>query len=192
MRVTDDRYNRDRLRLEIALRLIGHEARTQTIRRWTGLSDDRIRKLVRSYIRPGAGVRRHRGKSPQQVRFFLRGGSDDAHALAAMLLLFGVLPPRPAAARTSDGAPSPLPSLARGRQLCEAYEIYRRVVPQARIDFEHAVFLAIALHAADEIRLQWCHSCDAANIAEHSAVRLPPCRACGAALRDTATMRPDH
>ena len=137
MRVTDDRYNRERLRLETALRLIGHEARTQTIRRWTGLSDDRIRKLVRSYIRPGAGVRRHRGKSPQQVRFFLRGGSDDAHALAAMLLLFGVLPPRPAAARTSDGAPSPLPSLARGRQLCEAYEIYRRVVPQARIDFEH-------------------------------------------------------
>ena len=192
MRVTDDRYNRDRLRLEIALRLIGHEARTQTIRRWTGLSDDRIRKLVRSYIRPGAGVRRHRGKSPQQVRFFLRGGIDDAHALAAMLLLFGVLPPRPAAARTPDGAPSPLPSLARGRQLCEAYEIYRRVVPQARIDFEHAVFLAIALHTADEIRLQWCHSCDAANITEHSAVRLPPCRACGAALRDTVIMRPDH
>ena len=192
MRVTDDRYNRDRLRLEIALRLIGHEARTQTIRRWTGLSDDRIRKLVRSYIRPGAGVRRHRGKSPQQVRFFLRGGSDDAPALAAMLLLFGVLPPRPAAARTPDGAPSPLPSLARGRQLCEAYEIYRRVVPQARIDFEHAVFLAIALHTADEIRLQWCHSCDAANITEHSAVRLPPCRACGAALRDTVIMRPDH
>ena len=192
MRVTDDRYNRDRLRLEIALRLIGHEARTPPIRRWTGLSDDRIRKLVRSYIRPGAGVRRHRGKSPQQVRFFLRGGSDDAHALAAMLLLFGVLPPRPAAARTPDGAPSPLPSLARGRQLCEAYEIYRRVVPQARIDFEHAVFLAIALHTADEIRLQWCHSCDAANITEHSAVRLPPCRACGAALRDIVIMRPDH
>ena len=133
MRVTDDRYNRDRLRLETALRLIGHEARTQTIRRWTGLSDDRIRKLFRSYIRPGAGVRRHRGKSPQQVGFFLRGGSDDAHALAAMLLLFGVLPARTAAARTPDDASSPLPSLSRGRPLCEAYETYRRVVPQARI-----------------------------------------------------------
>lgn len=192
MRVTDDRYNRDRLRLEIALRLIGHEARTQTIRRWTGLSDDRIRKLVRSYIRPGAGVRRHRGKSPQQVGFFLRGGSDDAHALAAMLLLFGVVPPRPAAARTPDAAPSPLPSLARGRQLCEAYETYRRVVPHARIDFEHAVFLAIALNAADQIRLRWCHSCDAANITEHSTLRLPPCRACGAALRDTVIMKSDH
>jgi hypothetical protein len=190
MRVTDDRYNRDRLRLEIALRLIGHEARTQTIRRWTGLSDDRIRKLFRSYIRPGAGVRRHRGKSPQQVGFFLRGGSDDAHALAAMLLLFGVLPARTAAARAPDDASSPLPSLSRGRPLCEAYETYRRVVPQARIDFEHAVFLAIALNAGDEIRLQWCHSCDAANITEHSALRLPPCRACGATLRDAATMSP--
>ena len=66
MRVTDDRYNRDRLRLELALRLIGHEARTHTIRLWTGLSDDRIRKLFRAYIRPSAGVRRRRGKSPQQ------------------------------------------------------------------------------------------------------------------------------
>jgi dihydroorotate dehydrogenase electron transfer subunit len=48
------------------------------------------------------------------------------------------------------------------------------------------------LNAGDEIRLQWCHSCDAANITEHSALRLPPCRACGAALRDTVIMRPDH
>jgi hypothetical protein len=107
-----------------------------------------------------------------------------------MLLLFGVLPARTAAARAPDDASSPLPSLSKGRQLCEAYETYRRVVPQARIDFEHAVFLAIALNAGDEIRLQWCHSCDAANITEHSALRLPPCRACGATLRDAATMSP--
>ena len=48
MRITDDRYTRDRLRLDLALRLIRHEARTCTIRDWTGLSDDRIRKLYRS------------------------------------------------------------------------------------------------------------------------------------------------
>jgi hypothetical protein len=45
MRVSDDRYTRDRLRLDLAQRLIHHEARTFTIRQWTGLSDDRIRKL---------------------------------------------------------------------------------------------------------------------------------------------------
>ena len=41
MRVTDDRYCRDRLRFDLALRLIGHEARTHTIRAWTGLTEDR-------------------------------------------------------------------------------------------------------------------------------------------------------
>ena len=184
MRVTDDRYSRDRLRIELALRLIGHEARTQTIRRWTGLSDDRIRKLFRSYIRPGAGVRRHRGKSPRQVGHFLRGGvgDADAHALASMLLLFGVLPTPNAAARRPGEARPPLPSLSRGRLLCDAYETYRRIVPQARIDFERAMFLALALHEGDEILLRWCASCDAANITEHSTMRPPPCRACGLPL----------
>ena len=32
MRITDDRYCRDRLRFDLALRLIGHEARTHTTR----------------------------------------------------------------------------------------------------------------------------------------------------------------
>jgi hypothetical protein len=45
MRIHDDRYNRDRRRHEVALRFIQHEARTHTIRAWTGLTDDRIRKL---------------------------------------------------------------------------------------------------------------------------------------------------
>ena len=50
MRVSDDRYTRDQLRLDLAWRLIHHEARTFTIRQWTGLSDDRIRKLYRDYV----------------------------------------------------------------------------------------------------------------------------------------------
>ena len=45
MRISDDRYSRERARMELALRFLHHEARTQTIRAWTGLSDDRIRKL---------------------------------------------------------------------------------------------------------------------------------------------------
>ena len=74
MRITDDRYTRDRLRLDLALRLIGHEARTRTIRSWTGLTDDRIRKLYRSYVADAGrrDVRRHRGKSPRQNAFFMR------------------------------------------------------------------------------------------------------------------------
>ncbi len=41
MRISDDRYSRERLCLDLALRF-RHEARTQTIRAWTGLTDDRI------------------------------------------------------------------------------------------------------------------------------------------------------
>lgn len=179
MRVTDDRYNRDRLRLELALRLIGHEARTQTIRLWTGLSDDRIRKLFRAYIRPSAGVRRRRGKSPRQAAFFLRSGAgaEDAQALAAMLLLFGVIAPAGAMA-----AGTPYASLARGRLLCDAFETYRRVVPQPSIDFEHAVYLAGALQRGDELRLRWCMSCEAVDVAERAMLRPAHCRACGGVL----------
>jgi hypothetical protein len=73
MRISEDRYDRDRQRLELALRLLTHEARTQTIRVWTGLSDDRIRKLYRSYLwRASCYVPRHRGKSPHQAAYFIR------------------------------------------------------------------------------------------------------------------------
>lgn len=175
MHVTDERYKRDRLRLELALRLIRHEARTHTIRHWTGLSDDRIRKLFRSYIKPGAGLRRHRGKSPHQVGFFLRSSSvgADAHALASILLLFGAIPDRPDPASLRK-----VPTIARGRLLCDAFEAYRRVVPRPRIDFEYAAFLATALTSGDEIRLRFCPSCQAANIVEAITLRDPLCRSC--------------
>ena len=95
MRITDDRYTRDRLRLDLALRLIGHEARTHTIRSWTGLTDDRIRKLYRSYVADAGrrDVRRHRGKSPRQSAFFMRnaGIRREAAGLATLLCILGLL-----------------------------------------------------------------------------------------------------
>jgi hypothetical protein len=44
MRILDDRYSRERLCLDPAPGLARHDARTQTIRKWTGLTDGRIRK----------------------------------------------------------------------------------------------------------------------------------------------------
>lgn len=183
MKVTDDRYLRDRLRLELALRLISHEARTQTVRRWTGLTDDRVRKLYRSYIRPGSGIRRHRGKSPQQITYFTRAGAigHEAHALASVFVLFGVIPARPDAALARR-----LPSIPRGKLLCDAYETYRRITPRARIDFEHAVFLATALVAGDELQVQWCQQCTALNIIETVSLREPPCHSCGTIIKRQA------
>ena len=96
MRISDDRYHRDRLRLDIAVKFIEREARTHTIRQWTGLSDDRIRKLYRSYLFDGSGrgVRRHRGKSPHQSAHFMRTARmrQDASLLASVCALAGMLP----------------------------------------------------------------------------------------------------
>ena len=91
MRVSDDRYTRDRQRFDLALRLIRHEARTFTIRQWTGLSDDRIRKLYKSYCQHGAAaaVTRHRGKSPRQAAFFFKNPDVTFHA-AQLASLFRI------------------------------------------------------------------------------------------------------
>src|SRR5580700_1394685 len=95
MRVSDDRYTRDRQRFDLALRLIRHEARTFTIRQWTGLSDDRIRKLYRSYVmnEEAGSVLRHRGKSPRQVAFFFKTDelSFQAAQLASLFVVYGLL-----------------------------------------------------------------------------------------------------
>lgn len=176
MRVTDERYDLDRRRQELALRLVGHDARTQTVRRWTGLSDERVRKLIRDYIRFDSGLQRHRGKSPQQVNFFLRNERtlSHAHALASLFVLFGAYQPSVGRSRA--------PSIKRGSLLCDAFECYQRSSPTPCIDLEHADFLLQALHRGDEIRLCWCSRCEALNLTEYVRLRSRPCRVCGNTL----------
>ena len=57
MRATDDRYRGEQAKFELAMRMIGHEARTGTIRYFTGLNDDRIRKLYTTYFKYQRGAR---------------------------------------------------------------------------------------------------------------------------------------
>jgi hypothetical protein len=120
MRISDHRYQRDRQRLDVAVQFIEHEARTQTIRQWTGLTDDRIRKLYRSYLmeHQGRPLPRHRGKSPQQIAHFMRTARlrHESALLASLCLLADVL----------EAARGPVPpiraphSVQRGQQLCQA------------------------------------------------------------------------
>jgi hypothetical protein len=189
MRICDDRYSRDRLRFDIALQFIRLEARTHTIRAWTGLSDDRIRKLYRSYLSDAQGteVVRHRGKSPQQVTFFMRTGRvrQEAALLASLCRLLGALPsdPTPELARS-------LPSLARGELLCQAYEAYRGLIPEALISFEHAVFLLTCLVRGDELLLGSCRDCSAALIVDRWSLRAPRCIVCAEFAASPAETHP--
>jgi hypothetical protein len=181
MRISDHRYSRDRQRFDIALRFIQHEARTHTIRLWTGLTDDRIRKLYRSYSSDPlrAGPARHRGKSPQRAGFFLRTVRvrQEAALLASLCRLLGVLPP----GRIIDAHRS-LPNISRGELLCRAYEMYRSLVPEPSISFEHAVFLLTTLACAEELTLGNCRDCGALLVVDRLSLRQPQCSQCASVV----------
>lgn len=188
MRISDDRYMRDRSRIELALRFIHFEARTRTIRVWTGLTDDRIRKLYRTYVQESGPtcVTRHRGKSPSQASFFMRSASmrRETAVLSSILALYGVVP----TPYQKAGSSQELASVARGSVLCEAFETYRALVGTPAITFEHAVHLVQALARGDELRLHTCTSCTALLVADRVTLRAPACADCAAHPHE----RPTH
>jgi hypothetical protein len=179
MRISDDRYSRDRLRLDLALRFIHHEARTHTIRAWTGLTDDRIRKLYRTYLYEAGGgsVARHRGKSPRQAAFFTRTlrMRREAAVFASVSSLLGLISLQ---AMAAERAAQPRPTVARGALLCEAFETYRSLVGEPQISFEHAVFLLGALDAGDELRMALCRDCSGVLVTDRLTLRSPVCNDC--------------
>ena len=187
MRISDDRYHRERERMELALRFLRHEARTQTIRAWTGLSDDRIRKLYRSYLGDARReLPRHRGKSPHQI------------AISAARCACRRIPwrSRPACgcsaccpARASRRRPARSVVLTRGALLCKAFEAYRLARSAALISFEHAVFLAGALGRGEQLRLGWCADCGGLIVTEPCALRVRRCQHCAGAAGRTARIR---
>ncbi|HEV2271078.1 MAG TPA: hypothetical protein VGR92_16620 [Steroidobacteraceae bacterium] len=181
MRISEDRYDRDRQRLELALRFLTHEARTQTIRVWTGLSDDRIRKLYRSYLgRAACYVPRHRGKSPHQAAYFMRSLriQQETAVLASFFALARLVPAEP-----STAAGAALPDIGRGHMLCTAFETYTTMIPTASISFEYGVFLAECLARGDLLRLARCCDCGGMIVVERFPIRDKRCQHCAAAAR---------
>jgi hypothetical protein len=178
MRVSDDRYTRDRQRLDLALRLIRHEARTFTIRQWTGLSDDRIRKLYRSYVlnADAAGISRHRGKSPRQAAFFFRNAEVNFQStqLASLFVMYGLL------CGTDSGLESSyrVGSLESGTLLCQAFEAYLELHAPASISFEHAWFLLLALARRDEVGMARCDDCGGLRLRDLLARHKQTCGSC--------------
>jgi Flagellar transcriptional activator (FlhC) len=179
MRVSDDRYTRDRQRLDLALRLIRHEARTFTIRQWTGLSDDRIRKLYRSYVLDHGERRvfRHRGKSPRQAAFFFRSAELNFQAaqLASLFVMYGMV------CGTNSGLEPRfrVGSLESGALLCQAFEAYLELHAPASISFEHAWFLLLALARHDELGISRCGVCGGMRLRDLLAKRRLACGTCG-------------
>lgn len=173
MRISQDRYQHERKRMELALRMLRHEARTQTIRGYTGLSDDRIRKLYRSYMGDARREHpRHRGKSPHQVAYFTRSlRREETALLASVLSLLGALPSAPVRADADT-------ALLRGELLCQGFEAYRQLLPSAQISFEHAYFLTNSLLSGELLRLGNCSECGCLTVTERLPLRATRCQHC--------------
>jgi hypothetical protein len=167
MQISNDQYFYDRQRHDLALRMIRHEARTRTIRSCTGLTDDRIRQLYKTYASQLSSlpVRRRRGKSPRQVAFFIRStrAQFESSLLASLFTVFGLLDSRLAV----NGE-----AIAFGRLFCDAYETHRQLLRTAHISFEHAWFLLQLLRCRGDLQVVRCRRCDSPYLRD----RLGGCR----------------
>jgi Flagellar transcriptional activator (FlhC) len=181
MPVTEPTRGAERERLEVALRMIAHEARTCTIKACTGLSDDRIRRLYSTHFKDDAAVRRQRGKSPSRTRVFVKNAvyQSEAGTLAVLFAAFDIV--HITAAGKVVNALSDAP-LALGRQLCLAYETYAALHSARHLSFERAWSLLHALAAGEELVLLACRECQGLyvhHLLEIDAGRCPCCKLTG-------------
>jgi hypothetical protein len=180
MRVTDDRYLRDRRAFDLAWRLIKLGARTGTISRWTGIAERRVRALQRSYrsLDPGDGgaLKRPRGQSPYRIERLLHSPQQqqDAACLARICKSMGALP----ASHLVD-VDRMLPGIERGELLCSAYESFQHQFPNSSLSIEQAVLLVSELVRGKEVTLAACVNCGNFAIVDRLNPESEICATCG-------------
>ena len=177
MRVTDQRYQNELDKFDLAIRMIRHEARTGTIRSCTGFTEDRIRKIHATYFREGGDVRRRRGKSPRQIGRFVSTARSQTEAtlLACLFCCAGAI-------RLNDRkqplSNHPNDRVTVGLRVCQAFEVYRRVHPDPRLSFEWAWNLYHALVESRELCFAWCDGCQGIYIQDTYALDYRRCPIC--------------
>jgi len=179
MRITDQRYFGEIERFQLAIRMIGHEARTGTIRKLTGFSEDRIRKIYGTYFKheQGSKIKRRRGKSPSQISVFLSNSPKqfEATILACMFVLCE------AVHLNRQGVSSPVSGIddvVLGQRLCDAYESYCALHPEPHLCFERAWGLFKALTTLQELCLSNCERCNGSYIQDRYALNYHVCPCC--------------
>jgi Flagellar transcriptional activator (FlhC) len=178
MRVIDDRYERDRLRFDLALRMMRLNAPGRMIREWTGLSQDRLRKLWRTYM-----LRRVmrlayplRFRLPELAGCFLKSSAAnfEASTLGSLFCLLGLI----SMDDPSDASLVAAKTLERAATFCEAYETYLTIHPSARLSFEQAWLLMIALATRSGVKLNACSPCGRLYLTDSARLQPASC-GCG-------------
>lgn len=176
MRISEERYTRDRRALDVAVRLIDFEVRTGTIRTLTGLGDGQIRSLSRDSTRNGAGrqCRRHRGKAPTDVKHIL-GKSRSRSEAATLLGLCQLMGVAPEDAREPERGAN---LISRTERLCDVYWTFSTLLPSATLSFEHFLILLAEVGKSLEMTSTHCRSCNALQIADRLSLRANRCPHC--------------
>lgn len=179
MQTFHPRYDHERSRLELTLKLISVEARTRTIRECTGLSDDRIRKIYSRYFRdgPAAGVRRRRGKSPCRVARFT-GNAIAQHEATTLFYLFCATGLMRISATGHAVACWRAPDIEYGQRLCRAFDAYSVIVNDPQYSFEWAWALLRALSHGELMSLGVCRECRIHYVQDRYAIALKCCPGC--------------
>jgi hypothetical protein len=180
MRISEERYDRDIRRIDLAHRLIRHETRTQWICRWTGLTEKRVRNLSRSYRAGQGNVDRHRGPPPQKISKVLRSPAlrSEASALAGLLVALEVLPRE----RAPD-ARTMLPGIDLGERVCRVFELYKEMVPGALFTMDLFILLLLELAQSDHLEVIHCAHCHGAILIDRLGSTRHLCVWCQQALR---------
>jgi hypothetical protein len=171
--VTDDRLGRYFRRYQLALRMMAHGARSQTVSAWSGLSRD---QLVTQRQRWGFDPdERRRGPAPTALHVFFKSKRhrSEAALFASMCRIVGAI-----TARAGKAAAECLPSLENGELLCDALEAFREWRPDAELDFEHAVLLAVGIVEATAVALAQCFDCHAAMLVDRQGANQTTCEHC--------------
>ena len=179
MRITDNRYASEMHKFNLAIRMIGHEARTGTIRKCTGFSEDRIRKIYSTYFKQQEGnrVKRRRGKSPTQISAFIKNieCQSQATVLACLFLYCGVVRMEPDSGALLGKRLNPVDL---GEAMCEAFETYCSVHPHPGLCFERAWNLYSALALEQELFFAKCDDCGGPYVQDRYALDYRSCPFC--------------
>lgn len=175
MRATDDRYRGEQAKFELAIRMIRHEARTGTIRYFTGLNDDRIRKLYTTYFKfSDVPVRRQRGRSPTRVSPLVRTPQRalESGVFANLLLANGLF--------SVDNPPGPTLQLNIdfGHRFCECFETFEMLVPRGSLSFEWSWNLLMSMRRGDELGIAHCDTCSICYLFDILSLPRSVCPAC--------------
>lgn len=173
-----ERFCREIRRFNLTLRMIAQNARTRSVRSWTGWSIPRIQATASQYWHGRPRPHRPSGPSPSDLKRFWQSQrwQREAAALAGLYKLMGALP--------EDGTvldERRVPDIERGELICLAYEIFRTFVPEPRITFEQALLLATALSSGKQIDLARCTECENLVLYERLASQRP-CAHCSQEL----------